>query len=77
MLDIGTYFKAPRKTDKKAWARAEKLAQQGIRFVAYRKGWTPPDQKLPDIIEFLTRFGREETEGQKLLKTISRRPKRK
>lgn len=79
MINMGMYFKPPRREDKQGWKRMQRLAENGVRFVAddtvafiYLVGGTRPKKRhIEQIIEGNRLYSL--TRGQELLLKIARK----
>ncbi len=72
LIFVGQYFKAPKQSDKKAWAIAEKLVKAGF---LYEFGWKYPGSYRPSRQYELESFFDQgwQTPGKKLLKKFEKR----
>lgn len=77
MVDMGKYFRPPRRANKKAWEQMRLLAEHGIRFrsegtVAYQRMATGPKPSLRKTKQSIAACPcHTRTEGQRLLRKIT------
>jgi len=82
LMDMGKYFKPPRREDKQAWEQVRLLAEHGIRFssedaVAFHRMITGPRPRMRQTRQAIVCCPcHTRTEGQRLLRTIARNQER-
>lgn len=80
MVDMGSYFRPPRRNDRRAWEQVQLLAEHGVRFytggAAYIWASIPITQRsLRAAQSMLARYSDQaQTEGRRLLQQIARKP---